>query len=98
MPGTGVGSLYIRASRPGGVVSRIADRIEASQVDGARVFLDIARRILEADNATRDEALMMLTVTVDHLHDVIGVADARGARLEAAEDVEEDEDEEDDVE
>ncbi|MFD5285039.1 hypothetical protein [Streptomyces rubrogriseus] len=98
LPGDDVGSVYVRASSPGGIVSRIADSIEASQVDGARAFLDIARRVLEADSATRDEALMFLTVTVDHLHDVIGVAEARGARLDAAEDVEEEDDEDDDVE
>ncbi|MET8818239.1 hypothetical protein [Streptomyces rochei] len=77
-------------------MSRIADRIEESQIDGARVFLDLVRRIVEADNASRDEAMMMLTVTVDHLHDVIGVAEARGARLLDAEpDEDEDEDEDD---
>ncbi|WP_233647394.1 hypothetical protein [Streptomyces sp. BSE6.1] len=79
-------------------MSRIADSIEAGQVDGARAFLDLVDRIVEADNASRDELMMVLTITVDHLHDVIGVADARGARLDAAEDVEDDEDEDDEDE
>ncbi|MET9748959.1 hypothetical protein ABZZ92_25075 [Streptomyces ardesiacus] len=102
MPGAVEGSVYIRASHPGGMVSRLADAIEEGQVDGARIFIALVRRILEADKASRDEAMMLLTVTVDHLSDVIGVADARAARLEVTEEEdeesEEDEGQEDDVE
>ncbi|WP_217165551.1 hypothetical protein [Streptomyces sp. AC512_CC834] len=90
-----MGSVYIRTSAAGGVVSRIADSIEERQVDGARVFLDVVGRILEADRATVDEAMALLGITMEHLRDVIGVADARGSRLHETDPEEDDEDDED---
>ncbi|MFI6660760.1 hypothetical protein ACIBL8_35080 [Streptomyces sp. NPDC050523] len=89
LPSRYAGSIYIQASSPGGVVSRMADDIEAHQIDAARVFLAVVDPMLEADRLTSAEAAYILKMTTDHLRDVVAVAESRGERLERYVDEEE---------
>jgi hypothetical protein len=88
------GTVFIKSTAPGGVVSRLADHIEEQRVDTARVLLALVLPMLEADKLTRDEAAYMLGRTVESLAEVIAVAESRGERLYESTDDDEDEDDE----
>ncbi|MEW2257241.1 hypothetical protein [Streptomyces sp. NPDC047869] len=90
------GTVYIKSSTPNGVVSRLADHIEDSRVDTARVLLALVLPMLEADKMTADEATFMLGRTAESLAEVIAVAESRGERLRPPGEYDEEDDDEDD--
>ncbi|MGY4927725.1 hypothetical protein [Streptomyces sp. 900105755] len=81
LTGPNGGALYIKTDGSG-VASRMADAIEENVVDGARVWLAVMAPVLDADTMTLDEAKVILRTTMEHLTDVIAVAESRGERLD----------------
>ncbi|UQI47885.1 GntR family transcriptional regulator [Streptomyces sp. HU2014] len=64
-----------------GVMSRYADRVEASQVTFGAAILDDAERLIADPEASDIQLRIALKETADSLSDVMRVAASRGARL-----------------
>ncbi|PJJ03929.1 hypothetical protein BX264_4330 [Streptomyces sp. 2333.5] len=79
--GEGGRPCYLYAADAGGVLSRLADEIEAEQLcDGADV-LKGAVAVLNDDKAGELAVRLALRATTQSFSDVLRVADSRGARL-----------------
>ncbi|WP_241777665.1 hypothetical protein [Streptomyces sp. CT34] len=64
-----------------GPVSRIADSIEAAQLDSAAELIDESRRVLAGRAWTSGELQLLTVELTDSLDEVHRVARSRGARL-----------------
>ncbi|MEU3554443.1 hypothetical protein [Streptomyces fragilis] len=64
-----------------GPVSRLADAVEAQQLDTAATVLALARETLASGRMTLLEATWVNRRLTECLHDALHVAESRGARL-----------------
>jgi hypothetical protein len=64
-----------------GPVSRLADEVEAQQVEAAAVVLALAREMLASGRMTLPEATWVNRRLTECLRDALDVAESRGARL-----------------
>jgi hypothetical protein len=72
---------FLATNNDEGVLSRLADDIEADQLqDGAEVLMG-ARTVLDDEKAGEHALRLALRATTHALGDVLRVADSRGARL-----------------
>ncbi|MGP8300671.1 hypothetical protein ACTPOK_22635 [Streptomyces inhibens] len=79
-----------------GFVSRLADDVEAVQLDSAAELIEEARRVLDARTWTPGELHLLAVELTTDLVNVRRVAESRGARLRASDDDGPDVDEGDD--
>ena len=61
--------------------ARLADELEASQVQSAEEVAEYARMLLETPRLTKRELAWALTRCVEALGDVLRVAESRGGRI-----------------
>ncbi|MFI9241951.1 hypothetical protein ACIGXF_05045 [Streptomyces sp. NPDC053086] len=66
-----------------GYLSRVADKVEAVQLDMADDLLGHAADLLSDDKATAPQLRFLAARLVESLHDVHRIARSRGARLPA---------------
>ncbi|UKY51297.1 hypothetical protein [Streptomyces inhibens] len=74
------------ASDGTGFVSRLADDVEAAQLDEAAELVEEARRVLDARTWTPGELHLLAVELTAVLANVRRVAESRGARLPASDD------------
>ncbi|MFE7315211.1 hypothetical protein ACFU7T_19335 [Streptomyces sp. NPDC057555] len=86
---------YLLAEYGTGYLSRLADRVEAEQLGRADVLIGQARRILRDRSWTPGELHLLAEDLTASLLTVRRVAESRGARLPAPDDVEDDEEADD---
>ena len=86
---------YLSTTDGRGYVSRLADRVEAEQLDTGAEFIAYAGELLDGGKVTHDELIYLAGGLTDALRKALCIAKSRGERLTAAED-ESDEDEVDD--
>lgn len=68
--------------RPAGRASRIADFMEAAQINVAAETMDRARSVMGDPDSCRAELRIALAVLLDAVEDVLLIAEARSTRLE----------------
>lgn len=71
----------LRSGEPGGVISRLADSMEATQLGIGERVLDHAREILSNPRASETELRYLSRQLVECLGDALRVAESRGDRL-----------------
>ncbi|WP_327704563.1 hypothetical protein OG530_25265 [Streptomyces decoyicus] len=76
-----------------GYVSRLADEMEAAQLDSAAELIEDARRVLDARTWTPGEIHLLAVELTSTLTNVHRVAESRGARLPVPDDAAPDADE-----
>ncbi|MFC9601977.1 hypothetical protein ACFTTN_00730 [Streptomyces niveus] len=87
---------FLSANADAGVLSQLADSVEAAQTSTGTEVLGGARAVLADPKVGDRELRFALARVTEALGDVLRVAESRGARLSAPDDSEEgDEDEED---
>ncbi|MCX4824385.1 hypothetical protein OG883_31930 [Streptomyces sp. NBC_01142] len=79
---------YLSPDSDGGVLSRLADTMEAAQTNTAADVLKAAKAVLDDSHAGNPELRLALSRVNDALADVLRVAQSRGARLPASDDEE----------
>ncbi|MET7637677.1 hypothetical protein [Streptomyces sp. NPDC005438] len=67
--------------RGGGYVSKMADRVEAEQLDNGYECLDYVNEVLADEEPDMDELLFLVEPMRDALRQVLRVAKSRGERL-----------------
>jgi len=72
---------FLDTDDDGGVMSRLADNIEAAQTGTGTEVLATAKSVLADPHADSPELRLALAWAVDSLGDVLRVAESRGARL-----------------
>ncbi|PCG81439.1 hypothetical protein CIB93_35405 [Streptomyces sp. WZ.A104] len=86
LPWTGAGGKPCYVVGDGtGYVSRRADEVESIQLDMADELLGHAADLLADGNATGPQIHFLAGRLTESLHQVVRVAESRGARLDAAE-------------
>ncbi|MEW2121969.1 hypothetical protein AB0945_44065 [Streptomyces sp. NPDC005474] len=78
---------YLSTSDAGGYMSRLADRIEADQLDTASELLKYALQVLDHQAGDFDELSLLVAQLAGALEDVLRVATSRGSRLATPEDL-----------
>ncbi|QKW05935.1 hypothetical protein HUT18_05550 [Streptomyces sp. NA04227] len=75
---------YLSTDTGTGMVSRLADQVEAEQLDNGSECVDYARELLDADvaNVELDELRFLTAELTSALHQVLRIAHSRGARLD----------------
>ncbi|WP_405797371.1 hypothetical protein [Streptomyces sp. NBC_01506] len=86
---------FLSADGDGGVMSRLADSVEASQTSTGTEVLGGARAVLADPKVGSRELRFALARVTEVLGDVLRVAESRGARLSAPGEYEDEEDLED---
>ncbi|MGW0573926.1 hypothetical protein [Streptomyces tauricus] len=76
---------YLSTSDADGFMSRLADRIEADQLDMASELLKYALQVLDHQAGDFDELPLLVAQLAGALEDVLRVATSRGSRLETPE-------------
>jgi hypothetical protein len=77
---------------PAGVIARMADEMEDRQERSARFVLKLSREMLELSEErelTLDEAKYVINRLCESLGDILRVAESRGDRLPALEELDE---------
>ncbi|BCL30930.1 hypothetical protein ACFFS2_03060 [Streptomyces aurantiacus] len=72
---------YLSSSDADGFMSRLADRIEADQLDTASELLKYALQVLDHQPGNLDELPLLVAQLAGALEDVLRVATSRGSRL-----------------
>ncbi len=72
---------YLSTDDPEGLLSRIADDVEAAQLDSAAEVVVGAAAVLDDAKAGEHAVRFALRRTTESLRDALRVADSRGARL-----------------
>ncbi|MEW2569110.1 hypothetical protein [Streptomyces sp. NPDC047070] len=72
---------YLSTSDADGFMSRLADRIEADQLDAASELLKYALQVLDRQAGDFDELPLLVAQLAGALEDVLRVATSRGNRL-----------------
>ncbi|CAL9575854.1 hypothetical protein SUDANB178_04898 [Streptomyces sp. enrichment culture] len=73
--------VYLRASDPKGIISRLANEMEEAQLGAGREVLGAARVLLDDPDASRPELRFTATRLTECLFDALRVAESRGERL-----------------
>ncbi|MEU3525208.1 hypothetical protein AB0E62_15270 [Streptomyces sp. NPDC038707] len=73
--------VYLRASDPKGVISRLADEMEEAQLGAGQNVLGAARALLDEPDASRPELRFTATRLTECLFDALRVAESPGERL-----------------
>ncbi|MFF5100954.1 hypothetical protein [Streptomyces sp. NPDC000134] len=71
---------YLSTDNDVGLVSRLADRIEAEQLAMAADLLEEARETLDDDPDTEEDLFLLAAQLAGALRDVLRVATSRGCR------------------
>ncbi|OEV30299.1 hypothetical protein AN219_11750 [Streptomyces nanshensis] len=91
-PSPNGGPSYTPDDLPAGVIARMADEMEDCQERSARFVLKLSREMLELSEErelTMDEAKYVINRLCESLGDVLRVAESRGDRLPALEELDE---------
>ncbi|MQY13876.1 hypothetical protein SRB5_40320 [Streptomyces sp. RB5] len=75
---------YLRSSTGTGYVSRLADRVEAEQLDTASEFIAYAAELLNDDDPQQEDLVYLAGGLTDSLRNALRIAESRGNRLTPA--------------
>ncbi|MET7640187.1 hypothetical protein [Streptomyces sp. NPDC005438] len=88
-------ACYLKQGRTPGYVSRMADKVEAEQIDNARECVEYADEVLADEEPDEAELLFLVEPMRDALRDLLRVIRSREDRLPDGEPDEEPDEEED---
>lgn len=77
---------YLSTTDGRGYVSRLADRVEAEQLDTGAEFIEYAGELLDGGKVTHDDLMYLAGGLTEALRNTLRIAKSRGERLTAAED------------